>query len=622
MDILALILTIFLGGSALAFVSGKFSQVIPGIVAFLTTATATVLYFTSVTQGNQFLFNLAGLEFIWSVDAYANIFMMIVLGLGTLATLYSIQYMQGKERLGSFYANFLLTIGAMFGILISRDFISFFIFWEIMTWSSFLIVIWNGVDFKRTGIWYMVFSAIGAYAMLMGMVMIHAEIGTFSIDTFLEAVQTGQSESVLTISILLLIGFSVKAALMPLHVWAPKAYANSPMSFTSVFSGAMSKMGIFGMGIVFISVLKFGGSQDFSISMGGSLISGIVAWLGAITSAIATVYALKQNDAKKLLAYSSVAQLGYMAIGLAIGTELAVMSAIFLAVVHALFKGALFMAMGAVERQAGTTDMTKISGLINRMPWTFFVTLVSIISLASVPPLGGFVGKWMLYEALITSNHFFLVIIVFFSSTAAFLYSYRILFGIFLGQEEDDTAHVKEAPVSMLVPMVIMALTLMVLGTYPGILFEPIAAAMQSLGFENVNWSMTSLSNVWGNTVNLQAISYSIGGVFVIILAFLTLKGRSGTRGVSTKDISTSGEIPLENDNMTYQLDFFKPFERAVAPLYKRTVTKIYEDLGNGFEALFDFTRKIYTGNGQTYAVYVVAFLVAVLIYVQNTLSI
>ncbi len=619
MDTLALILTIFLGGSLLAFISGKFSQVIPGIVAFLTTATATVLYFTSVTQGNQFQFNLAGLDFIWSVDAYANIFMMIVLGLGTLATLYSIQYMQGKERLGSFYANFLLTIGAMFGILISRDFISFFVFWEIMTWSSFLIVIWNGVDFKRTGIWYMVFSAIGAYAMLMGMVMIHSEIGTFSIDSFIQAVKNGQSESVVTISILLLIGFSVKAALMPLHVWAPKAYANSPMSFTSVFSGAMSKMGIFGMGIVFISVLKFGGTEDFSITMGGSIVSGIIAWLGAITSAIATIYALKQTDAKKLLAYSSVAQLGYMAIGLAIGTKLAVMAAIFLAVLHALFKGALFMAMGAVERQAGTTDMTKISGLINRMPWTFFVTLVSIISLASVPPLGGFVGKWMLYEALITSNHFFLVIIVFFSSTAAFLYSYRILFGIFLGQEEDDTAHVKEAPVSMLIPMVLMALVLMITGSYPGIVFQPIAKGMESLGFTNVSWDMSVLTNVWGNSVNLQYISTTIGIVAIAIITFLTLKGRKGTRNVTTKDISTSGEIPLENDNMTYQLDFFKPFERAVAPLYKRTVTKIYEDLGNGLEALFDFTRKLYTGNGQTYAVYVIAFLVGLLIYVQNT---
>ena len=620
MDTLTLILIVFLGGSFIAYLSGKFSQVIPGIVAFLATATATVLYYTNVSLGDMVQFNLAGLDFTWKVDAFASIFMMIVLGLGTLATLYSIQYMQGKERQGSFYANFLLSLGAMFGILISRDFISFFVFWEIMTWSSFLIVIWNGVDFKRTGIWYMVFSAIGAYAMLMGIVMIHSQIGSFSIDAFIEAVKAGQTESVVTISVLLLIGFSVKAALMPLHVWAPKAYANSPMSFTSVFSGAMSKMGIFGMGIVFLSIFKFGGTDDFSLSFGGSLVSGIVAWLGAITSAIATVYALKQTDAKKLLSYSSVAQLGYMAIGLAIGTELAVMSALFLAIIHALFKGALFMAMGAVERQVGTTDMTKISGLIRRMPWTFFVTLVSIIALAGVPPLSGFVGKWMLYEALTTSNHFFLIIIVFFSSTAAFLYSYRILFGIFLGQEEDDTAHVKEAPILMLIPMVIMALALIVFGTYPGLLFEPIAAGMESIGFTNVNWDMTSLSNVWGDTLNLEYMSYTIGGTFFLILLFLTFKGIKGTRGVTTKDISTSGEIPLEDDNMTYQLDFFKPFERAVAPLYKRTVTKIYEDLGNGFEALFDFVRKLYTGNGQTYGIYVVAFLVALLIYVQNNL--
>ena len=98
------------------------------------------------------------------------------------------------------------------------------------------------------------------------------------------------------------------------------------------------------------------------------------------------------------------------------------------------------MVAGAVEKQAGTTDMTKVSGLIRKMPWTFFVALVSIIALAGVPPVGGFVGKWLIYESLITeSNNYILVVVVFFSSTAAFLYSYRFLFGLFLGQEEEET---------------------------------------------------------------------------------------------------------------------------------------------------------------------------------------
>jgi formate hydrogenlyase subunit 3/multisubunit Na+/H+ antiporter MnhD subunit len=331
---------------------------------------------------------------------------------------------------------------------------------------------------------------------------------------------------------------------------------------------------------------------------------------------MATIYALIQNDAKKLLAYSSVAQLGYIIVGLSTGTKLGVMAALFLAVVHAIFKGALFMVAGAVERQAGTTDMTKVSGLIRKMPYTFLTALISIIALAGVPPLGGFVGKWMLYESLITeSDSYFLVIVVFFSSTAAFLYSYRFLFGLFLGQEEKETEHVKEAPLTMLIPMLILALLLVVTGLYPGILFEPIAHAMQHIGFSDVNWDMSVLTNIWGEQTNMSYIFTVIGSVFVLVILFLTLKGYKSTKNVGTKDISTSGEIPLEEENLTYQMDFFKPFERAAAPLYKRSMDKIWNDIGNALEAIFNFTRRIYTGNGQTYALFVIIFLVILLFF-------
>ncbi|MBN2668264.1 MAG: hypothetical protein JXR60_03460 [Bacteroidales bacterium] len=621
MNTLALIILIFFSGATLAYLSSLISNKLPGWVALLTTMTGTVLFYMSFQNEQALSFSIIGLNLEWALDNYTILFAHIIFGLGILASLYSVQYMQNKSQQGSFYANFLLSIGSMFGIIISKDFISFFIFWEIMTWSSFLIVVWNGIGFRKNGIWYMAMSAIGAYAMLTAIVLINSEIGTYSLQAFFNAVQENAIDNLMLVSILLLIGFAVKAALMPLHIWAPRAYSNTPASYTSVFSGALSKMGVFGMGLVLIRVFRFSGLQDnFDYALVSQFTSHVLAWLGGITAAIATLYALVQKDAKKLLAYSSIAQLGYIVIGLAIGTKLAVMSALFLAIMHAVFKGALFMAVGAVERQVGTTDMTKISGLIRRMPWTFFVTLVSIIALAGVPPLSGFVGKWMLYEALITNGNFFLVVVVFFSSTAAFLYSYRILFGLFLGQEEDDTAHVKEAPATMVIPMVILALFLIVTGTYPGIVFEPIAHGMEYLGFTDVTWNMTVLSNVWGDSVNLQYVSTTIGVAFMLALIFLTFKGRKGTRGVSTKDISTSGEIPLEHENLTFQLDFFKPFERAAAPLYKRSITKIYEDVANGLEALFDFTRKIYTGNGQTYAIYVVAFLVTLLIVVQNML--
>jgi len=612
MNIFFIIITILFSGALLAFLINKIAPKISGIIAFITVVSVSFLFFTEVNLGDTFQITIGEIPMQFGVTPYTYIFAIIVLGLGSLASLYSIGYMKYQERLGYFYSNFILTLAGMVGIIFSQDFISFFIFWEIMTWSSYLLVIYNGYNSRRIGMKYMIFSAIGAYAMLTAIVSIKAYYGTYNIA---EAIQNGAfnfSEH-LFIPILLLVGFTVKAALMPLHVWAPNAYSKSPMSFTSIFSGAMSKMGILGIGLVLASAYSFSESENANYI---TALRYALGWLGGITAVMATIYALIQTDAKKLLAYSSVAQLGYIIVGLSTGTELGVMAALFLAIVHGIFKGALFMVVGAVERQVGTTDMTKISGLIRKMPFTFFTALVSIIALAGVPPLGGFVGKWMLYEALITeSNNYFLVIVIFFSSTAAFLYSYRFLFGLFLGQEEKDTEHVKEAPITMIIPMVILAILLMVTGAFPGVLFEPISHGMHYLGFSDVNWSMSVLVNVWGEESNMTYINLSIGIVFVVIFAFLTIKGYKGTKNVGTKDISTGGEIPTENENLTYQMDFFKPFERAAAPLYKRSMDKIWNDLGNALEALTDFTRKIYTGNGQTYALFVVIFLVILLLF-------
>ena len=616
MNIFFLIILIFFSGAILSFIINKMIPKLSGYTTFITIAIVSFLFFTQVEINSITQFTLGGVQMQFGVNSYTYIFAILVLGLSLLASLYSIKYMQNNDRLGYFYSNYILTIAGMLGIIFSRDFISFFIFWEIMTWSSYLIVIYDGKHSSKSGMKYMIFSAIGAYAMLSAIVSIKGSYGTFIISEAIENGAFNFSENIY-IPIMLLVGFAVKAALMPLHVWAPNAYSKSPMSFTAIFSGAMSKMGILGMGIVLASVYSHSTENNaFSVLV----LKQVIGWLGGITAVMGTIYALIQTDAKKLLAYSSVAQLGYIIVGLSTGTKLGVMAALFLAIVHAVFKGALFMVVGAVERQTGTTDMTKISGLIRRMPFTFFTALVSIIALAGIPPLGGFVGKWMLYEALITeSDNYFLVIVVFFSSTAAFLYSFRFLFGLFLGQEEKETKNVKEAPIMMLIPMVILALILIVTGAFPGVLFEPIAHGMHYLGFSDVNWDMSILVNVWGEESNMAYINLTIGVVFVAIFAFLTIKGYKGTRYVGTKDISSSGEIPTENENLTFQMDFFQPFQRAAAPLYKRSMNKIWNDLGNALEAIFDFTRKIYTGNGQTYALFVVIFLVILLIF-KNTL--
>lgn len=609
MSSLVIILVLLLGAGVLSYFGFRYSERLGNIFVIIGAFVPAIYFFLYVNTGLEFSFTLGGLSVMWQYSAYSIVFAGLVLVLAPLALLFSTAYMNKRERLGTFYFNYFVSVMGMTGILMSQDFISLFIFWEIMTWSSYLIVIYSGKEVETVGIRYMVFSAIGAYAMLMALVFINKETGSFLLDDVFANFAQMDFNMQLLIGVLLLIGFSIKAAVMPLHVWAPGAYSNSPMSYTAIFSGALSKMGIYGLGLVFIK-LFVGNEYTF--------INEIFAWAGGLTAVMATFLAVTQDDAKRMLAYSSVAQLGYIVLGLAIGTEMSVMAAIYLAILHAAFKGNLFMVVGAVERQTGSTDMTVVTGLIRKMPWTFTSALISIIALAGIPPLGGFIGKWLLYEAMITSNHFILVIFAFLASTAAFLYSYRFLYSLFLGQEEPEYENVKEVPFVMVLPMMLISVFLVVTGTFPGLLFEPIAHGMEYLGFQSVDWNMSMLINAWGDEVNLIDISTYVGVFFVIVLVFISVLHRKRTRYVGTKDISTSGEVPWDTDNMSFKTNFYKPFERAIAPMLKRSMNTLYDEVGNGLSALFQFVRYIYTGNGQAYALYVVLFLVVLLIFKQQ----
>ncbi len=610
MNAIYLLFAILFGGAILTFLAGKLARPLAWVIFMLTLTIASIVFYSRIRLGDAVSMDMNGLQLQWGLTAFGWLFSLMVLGLGLLAGVYSFAYMKGKDRQGYFYFNFLLSIAAMTGIILSRDLVSFFIFWEIMTWSSYFIVVYTGKDVQKTGIRYILFSTIGAYAMLMAIVMIYGETNSISIADLAYGYSTLSPVHQIWIPVLFLIAFGVKSALMPLHVWAPGAYAHSPMSYTSVFSGALSKMGIYGMVIVFVTMI--------ANLPEGSVFRDIMGWMGAITAVIGTFWAITQDDAKKLLAYSSIGQLGYIIVGVSIGTAFAMMAALFMAVMHALFKGSLFMAVGAIEKQTGTTRLTEVTGLIRKMPWTFLTALISIIALAGIPPVGGFVGKWMLYESLITSDHYLLVILIFFASTAGFLYCYKFLFGFFLGQEEKEWEHVKEAPAVMVLPMLSMALFSVVLGVFPGIILKPIDAAMQSVGYPETYsnlWSMSVLFNSWGNQVMLEPLFYAIIFIFVVFVVFLFIKGRKGTRYVTTRDISTSGEIPLEEENLSFKENFFQPFLRAIHPVMKRQIMTYYKQIGDGFEAFFDFTRRIYTGNGQIYALYVMIFLVILLLF-------
>jgi len=614
MKIVPLILGILFGGAVLSYVLGKIHVYIKNGISFIVLITSGYLFLSQYGVTDTFSMNIVGFDIIWRISPLSWLFGVMIFGLGLMVFIYSLAFMKGKERIGYFCFSLCITLASMVGIVVSADLLSFFFFWEIMTWASFLMVIYYRYEAQKAGIKYFVMSAIGAYAMLLALFMIQAEVGSLSF-AVIAANWTGFSVGFQTGLILLfLLAFGLKAALVPLHTWAPDAYGVSPAPFASLFSGVLSKMGIFGIIILFYVISAGSFSTQFVTYNGVSLPGYILAWVGVLTAIIATIIAVVQDDAKKLLAYSSIGQLGYIVMGIGIGDSLGVTSSLFLAINHTIFKGMLFLAIGAVFYRTGTKKMSELGGLITRMPYTFFVVLLGIITLAGVPPLSGYVGKWMLYEALIQKKLVFLAVATFAASTIAFLYCYRLIFTIFLGQRPARFDNIKEVPLAMRVPMVFLSLLTIYLGFYPYHVLDMIAYAETSLfGIDPFILKDTVLfSQIGGvNTITVMSI---VGVAFVVIFViFNTVYKRS--RLVGLKDIHTSGEVPGPEINLHFAVDFYQPFSRGVQGVLKRSADRAYQSIADGLESIFDLMRYIYTGNGQTYAMYVVIFLVFLFVF-------
>ncbi len=602
------ILSVMFLGGLLTWLANRFVPKGASWTAVLVMAFAGYLVFALPSCGGEYSFQLGSLSIAFKSTNYSALFAMLVAVLGFLGLLYSMDFMSGKKNLGYYYMNFLFTLGAMFGIVYSQDLVSLFFFWEIMTWSSFMLVIYSGKkEAHKAGIKYFAYSAIGAYLILAAIVILYSHTNSFLLIENIKMFSALSLGTQIMVIGFLATGFGVKSAMMPLHVWAPEAYTESPSGFTAIFSGALSKMGIFGLGLV---IFKFAANTEIFVWVRETL-----AWLGGLTAMLATFYAVIQTDAKKLLAYSSISQLGYIIVGLALGTPLGIMAALFLTIMHGAFKAMLFMSAGAVYMRTGTTDMTEISGLITKMPLTFLTALFGIISVAGIPPLGGFISKWMLYQALLQSNHYFLIIVIFIASTAAFLYLYRFIFGLFLGQKEKEFDNVKEVPWSMWVPMMFLTAFVLFAGIFPGYILDPIGKAMGYLGNYHASWQTTVIFSAWGEKVDMYVVATTIGVIFLLGALFITLKNRKATRLVSTKDIHSSGEIPTENENLTYAVNFNQPFERAIAPILKWSIDKIFSLIGENLESAFEYLRYVYTGNGQTYAMYVILMVVILILF-------
>lgn len=524
------------------------------------------------------------------ITGFAFYFNLIFLGAGSVMLLSSLAR---RERSVGFYPLILLMLGALSNLVLARTLLEFFFAWELMTLSSYLLIL-RGKKAETPALTYVLFSLGGAYFILMGFAYAHAAV-PYTLSLRLLG-NTGRYAA--TIFSLISVGFLVKVAGIGLHIWAPGAYSESEDDTTPLISGILSKAGIFG----FIVLL---------IHLGHPLIrqldlTTVLGWIGALTAFFATLFAVFQEDIKKLLAYSSVGQVGYIVMGLAVMSHLGWSAALWHTVNHMLFKGLLFLAVAGVVYRTGTRNMYQMGGLIKRMPFSFFSVLIGIIALSGVPPLTGFAGKWLLYEALIERGWYLQTGLAFFASTIAFLYCYRLIHSIFLGMPKPNQLKIKEAPVWMLVPQYVLIVGIFLFSARPKLLLKPISAIINPVFPTTLHWQgFTVYSSIgyWNGTLMMVMV----GVIFVLVLLYLILSGPRPQK-VKPFNIVYAAERPEIPETTHYAYHFFTPYRRAMAPVLTPLVKRFWSGVSEWTNATAQVFRQLYTGNGQTYALFILIF--------------
>ena len=559
----------------------------------------------------SFSFNLLGyqLEFLLAINPLSWLFAVMTAAISLLIAIFSIQSQSKFRFSAAFNLNFLLIIGSIIGIVLARDFLTLFIFWELMTWTSFYLI--SAGKKKMAGkaaFRYIILSAGAAYAFLMASVFIFQQTGSFAFESAAEFLLANTPAQSILLLLAISLPFIVKAGIFPLHIWVKDAHGNAPKEFSPFLSGMMLKVGIYGLLLVFHQLSFFKIIENTASYRGLPLLSYLFALLGAVTIITGTILAIRQEDMKKLIAYSSISQMGYIIIGIAIATPLGFSGSMLHLMNHLIFKSTIFLALAAVIYRTGTTKMYEMGGLIFRMPLTFAAYLTAIIALAGIPPTNGFISKWVIYQALIEKGYLFLALAAFFGSIASFMYVFKPLSTVFLGQLKPQHQDIKEVPLLMKIPMLILIGVIVLFGVFPGIQMNIISQISGYLGLETVNYSLYSIQGAFGAWNSLYIFNIFSAGFVIALLIFGFAKK---SKLVGLLDTYSSGEYVTDAESYHYAYQYYRPFDRLFDNLAAKSLTNFYETLTKNLVRIGEGLRRaLASGKLQNYALYSVLLFV------------
>jgi len=426
------------------------------------------LYGIAVTQQLPMIVYKMGnwpppLGIVMAFDSFSAFMVLIISIIVFTGSLFSLRYMSNYTGQWKFYTLFMLMTAGMMGICITGDLFNMFVFLEIAAISSYALVAF-GVDAEEleASFKYIVMGEIGGLTFLLAIALIYAKTSTLNLADISTSLQVIRHTTFFSMTLgMMLFAFSIKAALVPFHSWLPDAYPAAPAPISSLLAGICTKVfGIYTTARIVFNVFGLTRANE-------PMFFNILIGLGLLSIAFAGLTALNQKDYKRLLAYSSISQVGFIMLGFGIGNYYGVVGAILYILAHGLAKGLLFLTSGSVVHATGTRDLQKLAGLGERMPTTAWSFRIGALSVIGLPPLVGFFAKLLIIMGAIKAGFIWLAILAIVLSVLSLAYLLKIESSVFMKKGKIDA---KTAPFTMRIAMVFLVVLIVLLG----IGFQPI----------------------------------------------------------------------------------------------------------------------------------------------------
>lgn len=452
---------------------GQIQKEVPIILSLLSTAVSGVVSFVLayyVFVHGRISYDLGGWGLPWGIELagdYISVILVITVSwIGFLAIIYSRAYVrnllfQPKQQV-FYYSLFCMLIGAMLAFLLAGDLFTMFVYLSVFSLSGVALIAISG---ENQAIWasfrYLLLSTTSGIFVLLGIAFLYYFVGTVNLVELSRRLGgITHAASVVTALSLIILGFSIKSALFPLHVWMPDAHAYAPSPVSAMLSGLVIEMGAYGMvrAIFFLFQLKGGGD-----------IGVVLCWMAAVAILYGAIAANFQQDLKLIFAYSSVSQIGYIIMGISLASSFGLLGGLLHIVNHAVMKSALFLCAGALFYKTGWRTLRQLEGMGKQMPFTAGALALVGIAMIGVPPACGFVSEWYICLGAIEADRTVFAIIMLLGSVLSTVYYLRIVNSLFFKLPNNNSSSaiaIDEAPLSMLMPIWILALSAVGLGLF------------------------------------------------------------------------------------------------------------------------------------------------------------